>query len=51
MTKFEAKAIKKGAKNNLTRDPVKYNKSANLFSSMNQEKKGKPNPNIGKIKI
>ena len=52
MTKFEAKAIKKGAKNNsLNRDPVKYNQSTNFFSSMNQEKKGKPNPNMGKLKI
>ena len=51
MTKFEAKALKKGSKNNMNKDPVKYNKSANFFSSMNQEKKGKPNPNINKIKI
>ena len=52
MTKYEAKAIKKGAKNNhLNKDPVKYNKSTNFFSSMNQEKKGKPNPNMGKLKM
>ena len=51
MTKYEAKAVKKGAKNNLNKDPIKYNKSGTFFSSMNQEKKGKPNPNINKLKI
>ena len=51
MTKFEARAMQKGAKNNLGKDNVKYNKSANFFSSMNEGKKGKPNPNINKLKI
>lgn len=39
------------AKNNLNKDNVKYNKSANFFAEMNKEKKGKPNPHIGKLKI
>lgn len=39
------------AKNNLKKDNVKYNKSANFFAEMNKEKKGKPNPHIGKLKI
>lgn len=51
MTKFQAKAMAQRAKNNLNKDNVKYNKSANFFAQMNKEKKGKPNPNLGKLKI
>jgi hypothetical protein len=52
MTKFEAKAMQKKAMNNkLSKDPIKYNKSANFFEQMNKEKGGKPNPHINKLKI
>ncbi len=51
MTKHEAKAALLKNKNSLNKDNVKYNKSSNFFAEMNKEKKGKPNPNIGKLKI
>ena len=51
MTKFAAKVMNKKAKNNLSGDHVKYNKSGNFFGQLNKDKKGKPNPNIKKMKI
>ena len=51
MTKFEAKALTKGKKNNLNTTNVKYNKSANFFGEMNKDKSKKPNPNISKLKV
>ena len=43
--------MKKGNKNNLQKDNIKYNKSANFFSNMNKDKTGKPNPHLGKLKM
>ncbi len=51
MTKFEAKAIAKKAKNNLNQTNIKYNKSSKFFDEMNKDKNKKPNPNINKMKM
>ena len=38
-------------KTNLTKDNIKYNKSANFFAEMNKSKQGKPNPHLNRLKI
>lgn len=51
ITKFQAKAAALKAKNNLNQTNIKYNKSANFFSEMNNDKTKKPNANLSKMKI
>ena len=55
ITKFEAQAKKKAQMNNkpLKIDGVnmKYNKSSSFFKNINENKGGKPNPDISKMKI
>jgi hypothetical protein len=54
-TKFLAQAKQKAQMNNkpLKVDGVnmKYNKSASFFKNINENKRGKPNPDISKMKI
>lgn len=52
MTKFEAQARKKIAKNsNNSTGDIKYNKSSDFFKNMNEKNTSKPNANLNKIKI